>query len=185
MIPVAPGWPVGAPQSAGALAHCSRFRARAPALPTGPRHTSRCLWAGCCLFVGRLVGWFVGRLFGGVSCEDALDFLQPLVLAAVSHHPAEFLALAVDQHHRRETATFVLHLELLVLLFHRIRLRLVLGEIEFEQDEFLGRPILEFLRVEHILLQLDAEPAPVAAGEVGQHDLLVGLGLGDGGLVLR
>ena len=87
----------------------------------------------------------------------------------------EGLAIGVQQHDRRESFDAELVRQRLVLGLLLSGLFLLLRVVELHEDEVLGDRG-EFLLVEDFLLQADAPAAPVAAGEVDQDRLLLGLG---------
>ena len=87
----------------------------------------------------------------------------------------EGLSVGVEEHDRREAFDGELLGESLVLGLLLGRLLFLLRVIEFHEDEILGGRG-EFLLVEDFLLQADAPAAPIAAGEVDQDRLLLGLG---------
>ena len=90
---------------------------------------------------------------------------------------AELLALGVEEHDRRITLDAELLGQILILLLQFWALLLLAREVDLKQDDVLVGPLFELGLAEDLVLELDAPAAPVGAGEVGEDDLLLLLGL--------
>src|SRR6185369_5175071 len=119
--------------------------------------------------------------------DDLVGFLGPLFGPARQvARLAQHLALRVEEEDRRVAfdVLLVLLLQLLILLLHLVRLLLLVGEVDGEEDDVLLGPVLELFGAEDLGMQLLAPPSPVTAGEVGEDDLLLLLGRRDRLLVV-
>src|SRR5262249_4368005 len=118
--------------------------------------------------------------------DDRVGIPRPWRRSArlVTHHP-DRLPGGIEEEEGRVALDAVLALERVVLLLQLRRQRLAGREVELEQDHVLLRPLLERGLVEDLGLELLAPAAPVAAGEVGENQLLLRLRRRERRLVVR
>ena len=100
------------------------------------------------------------------------------IAAETTHH----ITLGSDDQDGRETAYVVLVADLAVTLQELLVKLRVLGHIHLHEHKFVLGVGFERRRIEHLLAQADAPAAPVGTGEINQHGLVFGSGLGLGGL---
>jgi len=112
---------------------------------------------------------------GGLTLRQFLQLRDERLRATreITIELPQLLAVTVQHDEGRKSKNFVLLGQLQVLLSHLRGLRFSAGKIELHQHKIVVRVVFELWLRKNFLVEFDAPPAPVGAGEIEEQKFVV------------